>query len=270
MRLAYFTLVALFLLGSLPTFVRTQDIEEGGIRDRPAAVTFCMELQRAVDHQEKAKVASWVESFPIEVWQVGGSILVADDTDFVQRFNLIFDSGLKKSLMSSAACDLPLHLESTAKIANNKIKIDQVGTPPKTVIFSISAPPDAQSAYAENSAYEAGAAEFYKNLRKAVGRNDAHLVAQMCRYPLTVNSGGAHRTIRNRAELVAQYKAVFTPDVRQAIMRLAAPIHMGWRGFMTDRGEVWLDLVVGTHVFRVFTVNTGSGLSEKPAQKRPD
>jgi hypothetical protein len=234
---------------------RSQDIEESGIREREAAVKFCQELQTAVRANDKARVAEWIMGYPIEVQRGAKNILVADDMDFVQKFDLIFDADITESLFAATACELPPYPNGSAKIAEGKIDIDQVGEELKTVILRISPPQDVDSVFQEREEYDTGAAEFFKKLQKALSADDRQAVANMCYYPLSVDVGSNPRRVHNRAELIAQYPKVFTPEVRRAVLALAVPIHMGWRGFMTDRGELWLDLVVGTHVFRVGTVN---------------
>jgi hypothetical protein len=236
---------------------RGQEIEEGGIKDREAAVRFCKELQFAVKSAEKSKVAAWINDYPIEVQHGAKSFLIADDTDLIEKFDLIFDSETKSAILAKGACEVPLYPNGPAKIADGKIEIDQAGEESKTYIFNISPPPDYASFFADNDVYEAGAKEFFGELRKAVSVDDRRSIAYLCRYPLSVNVGGKHQEIKNRAELIAKYPTIFTPEVKQAVLKLQAPIHVGWHGFMTDRGELWLDLVVGTHVYRVGTVNGG-------------
>ena len=245
----------------------SQDIEQSGIRDREAAVKFCQKLQNAVRAGDEAKVAGWIIGYPIEVQRGNKNILVADDTDFLRKFNLIFDADMKRSLFTATACELPPYPKGAAKVAEGRIEIDQVGEESKTLVLRISAPQDVDSVYQEREEYETGAAEFFKKLQKALSADDRQAVANMCYYPLSVNVGGKHRLVRNRTELVAQYSRVFSPEVKRAVLALSAPIHMGRRGFMTDRGELWLDLVVGTHVFRVGTVNGGRLPANKHSAK---
>jgi hypothetical protein len=113
---------------------------EGGIKDREAAVTFCKELQRAVKNGEKGKIASWINGFPIEVQHGDQTFLVADELDFVQKFDLIFDIRLKNSLSSPNACDLHISPRGSAKIAEDRIEIDQVEPESNTFISTISPP----------------------------------------------------------------------------------------------------------------------------------
>ncbi len=246
----------------------SQDIEESGIRDREAAVKFCQELQTAVRVDDKARVAEWIIGYPIEVQRGAKNILVADDTDFVQKFELILDADIRESLFAATACELPPYPNGLAKIAEGKIEIDQVGEELRTVILRISPPQDVDSVFQEREEYDTGAAEFFKKLQEALSADDRQAVANMCYYPLSVNVGGNPKRIHNRAELIAQYPKVFTPEMKRAVLGLAVPIHMGWRGFMTDRGELWLDLVVGTHVFRVGTVNGGYTPATKHSKRQ--
>lgn len=244
---------------------RGQEIREAGIKDRDAAVNFCKELQGAVKAGEKSKVAAWINGYPIEVQHGATSTLVADDSDFIEKFDLVFDADTRNGVSAHDACDLPLYPSGTVKIAGGRIEIYQTEDESRTLILTISPPADSQSLYENNDVYEAGAAEFFRKLRQAVSANNRRLISDLCRYPLSVNVGGKHREIKNRADLIAGYSTIFTSEVKQGVLALTAPIHMGWRGFMTERGELWLDLVVGTHVFRVGTINGGY----LPAKNKP-
>jgi hypothetical protein len=261
--------IFLFLLsasGNQPA--RAQEVMDGGIKDREAALTFCKELQRAVKDGEKRKIASWINGFPIEVQHGDQTVLVADELDFVQKFDLIFDTHMKISLSRPNACDLHISRDGSAKIAEDKIGIDQVEAEPNTFISTISPPADFDSTFEDNDKYESGAAAFFKELQKAISAGDRHNVANMCEYPLSVNVGGKHRLVRSRVELIAQYPSIFNTEVNHAVLSLSAPIHAGWRGFMTGQGELWFDAVVGTHVFRVRTVNGVSLRREKRSEKK--
>jgi hypothetical protein len=241
----------------------SQDIEESGIKDRDAGVRFCQALQSAVKAGEKGKIAEWVGRYPIEVQRGNRNILVADDTDFLRKFRQIFDADMKESLFSATACELPPYPNGTVKIAEGKIQIDQSGPDSETFIETISPPQDTDSLFSVNEVYEKGAAKFFKELQKAISSDDRQAVANMCRFPLSVNTGDKPRLIHNRAELMPEFPTVFTAEVKRAVLALPAPIHMGWRGFMTDRGELWIDSVPGTHVFRVETVNGGYPKTKK-------
>ena len=133
--------------------------------------------------------------------------------------------------------------------------IDQRENGAKTAIMAISPPKNYTDFYKDNSVYELGAKNFFRELQRAISSDDRPKVARLCKYPLTVNVGGKQLIFKERTELLARYTGVFTSKVKEAVMNLQEPIHMGWRGFMTDRGEVWLDLVVGTEYFRVGAIN---------------
>jgi hypothetical protein len=268
MRL-FFLAIAPFLFsasGNHPA--SAQEVMEGGIKDQDAAVTFCKELQGAVKSGEKGKIASWINVFPIEVQHGDKYVLVADELDFAQKFDRIFDTDLKNSLFSPKACALHISPSGSAKIAEDRIEINQVDAEPKTFISTISPPADSDSTFEDNDKYESGAATFFTELQKAIRAGDRQNVANMCEYPLSVNVGGKHRLVRGRAGLIAQYPSIFNTEVSHAVISLSAPIHMGSRGFMTNQGELWFDAVVGTHVFRVSTVNGGPLRREKHSEKK--
>ncbi len=276
MKLPYHGIILFLLSASSNHIANAQEVTTGGITDREAAVKFCKELQRAVKDGESRKIASWISWFPIEVQRGDRNILVADEPDFVQKFDLIFDAGARDSLSSSNACELHTGPQGSVKIAEDKIEIDQVEGEPNTFISTISPPTDSDSTFEDNDKYKSGAASFFTELQKAISAGDRRAVANMCRYPLSVNVGGKRRVVQNRAELISQYPRIFTLEVRRAVLSLSAPIHLGWRGFMTNQGELWLDAVVGTHVFRIGTVNGGplrskkhTGQESNPSPKQP-
>jgi len=268
MKSLYLGIVLSFFSLCSNQLARGQDIGEGGIKDRDAAVKFCKDLQRAVKDGERRKIASWINSFPIEVQHGDKNILVADEPDFAQKFDLIFDGDTKDSLSSSVGCDLHISPYGSARIAEDKIEIDQVDRDPNTFIFNISPPTDSDSTFEDNDQYESRAAAFFTELQKAISAGDRRAVASMCRYPLSVNVGGKHRLVQNREELIAQYPRIFNSEVRHAVLSLSAPIHAGWRGFMTSQGELWFDAVVGTHVLRVGTVNRGPLRRQQHSEKK--
>src|SRR4029077_5992891 len=158
-----------------------------------AVLAFCKELQRAVKDGEKRKIASWINGFPIEVQHGDQNVLVADELDFVQKFDFIFDTHLKNSLSSPNACDLHISSDGSAKIAEDTIGIDQVDAAPNTFISTISPPADSDSTFEDNDKYESGAATFFTELQKAISAGDRQNVANVCEYPLSVNVGGKSR-----------------------------------------------------------------------------
>src|SRR4029077_20303185 len=131
-----------------------------------AVLAFCKELQRAVKDGEKRKIASWINGFPIEVQHGDQNVLVADELDFVQKFDFIFDTHLKTSLSGPNACDLHISRDGSAKIAEDKIGIDQVDAEPNTFISTISPPADSDSTFEDNDKYESGAATFFRSCKR--------------------------------------------------------------------------------------------------------
>ncbi|MCL5005725.1 MAG: hypothetical protein M1404_04260 [Acidobacteria bacterium] len=49
---------------------------------------------------------------------------------------------------------------------------------------------------------------------------------------------------------------MFTPEVKRAVAELPKPLDMARRGFMTARGELWMEEIGYTHhVYRAVTIN---------------
>ena len=87
-----------------------------------------------------------------------------------------------------------------------------------------------------NQAVHAPAERFWRALKAG----DRNAVAVEIRYPIKVTLNGKIKTLRNAAELLAVYDAVFTPAYRKAIAA-AIPRNMFVRdeGAMLGNGEVW-------------------------------
>ncbi|HLZ13151.1 MAG TPA: hypothetical protein VKP58_11240 [Candidatus Acidoferrum sp.] len=245
--------------------VQSQEVSKGGIDNREAAVKFCRSLQRAVKAKKKTRIAAWLNSYPIEVeytptlYPTGHrgevqSTLIADEEEFIEKFDMIFNFDVERELSSNTACELKDKPNGSATIANGKIEIDQIDSGP-TIILHISPPADYEKFYEDKSTSELGAKNFLIELRQAVADDDRKKVARLCRYPLIVNFPGNRIQLKNRKELIEKYGEVFTPEVKRVLTQQKSPITMGWRGFMTERGEIWFDHVVGTDVFRVGTIN---------------
>jgi len=235
-----------------------QEVQETVFINQQKAAAFCKDLREAVRAQELRKISSWVRNYPIEVQRGGKNILVVDNTDFVSKFNLIFDDAMKSSLFGPSGCESRMHPDGDAGLADDQIILDQVESEAQPYIGEISPPADTDpSANSSNDQYERGAQEFFKKLQRAINAENRNSVALMCEYPTSACIKGKFVTIQNRAELIRNYPQIFTPAVKKAVAKLPAPIHQGWRGFRTDQGELWLDLVVWTHVYRVRSVCSG-------------
>ena len=248
--------MGLFLIVFCPIRVAAQDVEASKEISPRDAAAFCADLQRAVRAQDAPRVSKWIQSFPIEIQRGKQNILIMDDADFIHRFDLIFDSDMKSLLFSPSGCESESREDWTVRFADAQIIIFQTESMPAPLISAIMPPKDADPfPKVSDDEYEKGAQKFFKELQRAIKMDDRAEVVAMCRYPIGVAINDKKVLIQNRAELIEKYTSVFTPGVKKAIAGLDAPIHMGWRGFMTDRGELWLDSVAWTHVYRIGTIN---------------
>lgn len=84
---------------------------------------------------------------------------------------------------------------------------------------------------------------FVSKLQKAVGAGDRAGVSGMVRYPLRVNhSPQKHDMIATPAELLKQYDAIFTPKIRQSIVKQTPDRLTGGKdGVAIDAGIVWVN-----------------------------
>lgn len=245
-----------------PTHVEAQEVESSVDISAETANVVCSSLKSALQSNDAGRVSRLVRMFPIEVDRDGRTILIEDDNEFIAKFDLILGSKLRTALFSSEGCKLVTSPDGTSWLADGEIAISQVGNEPEPRIDAISPPKDVHLlSWIPNSVYEKGATRFFKELQRAVAGDDRAAVAEMCSYPIDADIDGKSQSIENRAKLIREYTKIFTPGVKKALAALNAPIHAGWRGFMTDRGELWLDAVVWTHVYRVVRIN---GAFEEP------
>lgn len=220
------------------------------------ATSFCNRLREAVRIDNRSRVSRRVALFPIEVQRDGKNILILDDTDFISKFDVIFDSHMREVLFSPRGCKLRTFPDGTFRLAEGQIVLAEADKDRGPWIEAISPPKDVSTLkYLPNAEYERGADRFFKALQRAIKADDRDAVASMCSYPIRVVIKGKDHWIENRAELIRNYTEVFTLGLKNNIAALQAPIHVGWRGFMTRRGELWLDAIVWTHVYRVVGIN---------------
>jgi hypothetical protein len=236
--------------------IHAQDIEESVTIDEQVAAVFCKDLREAVKTQDRRKISSWIYNFPIEIQRNNKNILVVDNAAFIRKFDLIFDAAIQSTLFGPSGCESKQHLNGETGLANDEIFIEQIGKEVRPHISEISPPADTDpSSYVSSDRYEEGAKEFFTKLQEAIAADNKPEVGVMCMYPISITIVGKRLTIRNRAQLAQYYPQIFTPAMKKAVTKLPSPIHVGWRGFMTDRGELWFDWVVWTHVYRVISIN---------------
>ncbi len=235
---------------------KSQDVDAPVDISQATAAHFCAGLRAAVQDDKRELVSKWVALYPIEVERDGRDFLIPDDTAFIDKFDLIFDSGLRSILFRPSGCQLTSYPDSTSRIADGQIIIAQSDKDSEPSIEAISPPHDIKLLErVPDRQYERGADSFFDALKRAVGADDRAAVASLCSYPLRVVIDGEDHLMENRAELLRRYAQVFTPELKKNVLARHTPMHMGWRGFMTDRGALWLDAIVWTHVYRVTAIN---------------
>ena len=112
------------------------------------------------------------------------------------------------------------------------------------------------------------AASFVRELAQAMARRDRAAVADMVRYPPTVNVGGIGIPIRSRAELLNLYNGVFTTELRCLVDDAAAKgvgaIHVYAGGASFGDGRIHAEDVGGTFKIRSINVPPVTGIAVPP------
>lgn len=235
---------------------KSQDVDAPVDISQAVVAHFCAELRTAVQGDNRGLVSKWIYLYPIEVERNGKDVLIADDRDFIEKFNVIFDPDMRSILFDPSGCQLKIYPDSTSRIADGQIIIAQSDKDSEPSIEAIAPPHDIELLERiPDRQYERGADNFFGVLKHAVAADDRAAVASMCSYPLRVAIDGKDHSIENRAELLHHYAQVFTPELKKNVLAGRTPMHMGWRGFMTGRGALWLDAIVWTHVYRVTAIN---------------
>jgi hypothetical protein len=114
-----------------------------------------------------------------------------------------------------------------------------------------------------------GAIAFLAKFQDALRSNNREAVASLVNYPLLVPDEAGKR-IRSRAQLLASFDRIFTPPIRNAILKGTPDDVWGnYRGFMIGSGVIWFDSIVPSNAhpnpsapdywkkypFKVITVN---------------
>ena len=107
----------------------------------------------------------------------------------------------------------------------------------------------AQPTAAADGIADADAQAFLTSLQTAVRSDDRRRVAKLVHYPLRVNRAAAAsagsaapppRNVANAAAFVQGYGTIFTPKVREAVLRQdPAKLFRNAQGAMIGNGEVW-------------------------------
>lgn len=94
--------------------------------------------------------------------------------------------------------------------------------------------------FGEHEPFEA----FFTDFKQAVAEDDGEAVAAMVSYPISVKIEGESTPIADEAEFTANYDAIFTPGVKDAVASQAyEDLFANWQGVMVGDGQVWFSLV---------------------------
>jgi hypothetical protein len=100
---------------------------------------------------------------------------------------------------------------------------------------------------------------FLTALQSVVRADNRTKLATMVLYPLNVFAADGKRVIHNRSEFIQKYPSIFTPHVRQTVLKQSSDCLFGnAEGAMVGNGEIWFT-EQPTNAFKIITVN----LSEK-------
>jgi hypothetical protein len=120
-----------------------------------------------------------------------------------------------------------------------------------------------------------GFVAFDKELRDALTRQDAGMMALLVRYPLRINDDRGSWYIDDAPTLQRRFQDIFPPAVRAAVLdRRVDKVNCSYRGIMYGDGTVWVNPTVQsdpkpvTERYLVETINPRSqGTIPDPANK---
>lgn len=106
-------------------------------------------------------------------------------------------------------------------------------------------------------------------IHDAVAKDDAAGVAEWVSYPITVNVGGKALTIDDAAQFEAEYAAIITGDIKDAILAQTwETLFVNADGIMYGNGQVWLngickDEACAQFDVKIITIQSTSDITPK-------
>lgn len=115
----------------------------------------------------------------------------------------------------------------------------------------------------ENKYYVAGindAAAFeaaFKEIQKYIAEDNKEKVAEYVHYPLNVFGNDSKASIKDKAEFIAKYDKIITPEVKRAVAaQRVEELFVNYKGVMIGDGQVWIVPVTETtEQYKIFTIN---------------
>lgn len=98
--------------------------------------------------------------------------------------------------------------------------------------------------------------DFLKRLQSAVAADRRKEVAGLVQYPVPAWTGKKTVNLRSQKELLANYDAIFTPQLKASIA--AAKVEnswANWQGVMWEQGRFWLRVTDPGETLRLGTIN---------------
>ncbi len=111
-------------------------------------------------------------------------------------------------------------------------------------------------------------AKSIKEFIDVIKTDDPNQIANFVAYPL--NRFNPVPDIKTEEEFIEKYNILFDEELKKAIINSDIEkdwSHMGWRGYMLDRGVIWLDMYSDSDEMRLIAVNYVSDKEREYGEK---
>jgi hypothetical protein len=105
----------------------------------------------------------------------------------------------------------------------------------------------------DGAAFEAA----FKEIQKYIAEDNKEKVAEYVNYPLNVFGKNSKASIKDKAEFIANYDKIITPEVKKAVAaQRVEELFVNYKGVMVGSGQVWiLPITEKTEQYKIFTIN---------------
>ncbi|WP_028596541.1 hypothetical protein [Paenibacillus assamensis] len=210
--------------------------------------SFLGSLQKAVKEESHTDVADLM-SYPLIVIKSGKKITISTKEQFIQKYDRIITSDVKKQLLKQKAKHT-FHNQYGYMIGEGVMWVSEINN--QMLVYSINTfdNPYEVAGIDDPAAF----AQFFNNLKKEVAANNKKAVAGMIDYPLNVNKNGKTTKIKSKQEFIKKYNKIINKEVKQKLLAQKIDrVFVNAEGVMIGDGQMWISQF-GTKI-AVYAIN---------------